>query len=1175
MANSIDININFKGDNNPEKPENENQVESKPSKAQEKLDTEALKSKTESEARAKTDSKTKTQQSALDKYVSGKAANTKELLTELDSSKVKISKELRALMSKGALYVQKGVGFKGKSFQTIEENRNKPNQNKRRMNERVAKALESLLKERENALAQLAASTETVQAPTTEQVQTPVVTEQIFEDTEAGESERDKRAKAIRKGKDLANTKRLSKSVEASEKQNKEIQQFNELARQHKQSIAQEIPSQVKPLSFVPTQVNALSFLHDLIFNTEKESTSQTQQSTIEETPVVEAESPITEQAQTETLKPKSRSKKTKADLSSFPETSVANAQTKAQVKGEDYFDPKAIEKANQEASEYKSRLTVIRMQPDQFLQMAEKLGSEGAADISPEKTKTVAGVLERGEKFSSLPHLGFEIDQKTGKAKVTGHEGRHRAMALKNLGATSMPVVLRGPIRWDQQSDQKSFDRVKKWPSSLLGETEGEIPFPVSDPLKTVDAQTSASESIANALEKPEPIAKEVEQAVQPVVEAKDNLFNYTQESPGQPAEPVVATKTKDAKKKLKDAIVTNVEQAAQSAAESINKAMSGGGGKKPPKTPKAPPTGDDGEGDDGEDAYNQFMQGFISEQEYYRVLVAQVENLERSFESKLFTAKESTLPSSLQRTFEAGRRIKDFEDTQKLVDEKVASATRSAKSFRTNLENPSNTLEARIKDYIDKVSESENIDQEKLGLLRQVLRRVQTVREKTQQSYSEIAESIRTEIPESAIRGFAQGKIDRDIEELEMQQKDEDRTVKQFQREFKSFVTKKYKELANVEAFEAAKTYVETNRGKLNKRDLDAMAKIAYDKKFEEFMASASFESELSPEEIMAAYQEGQGTFKPEAFRPKNAPKNFYGKPEREPQPLNIAFDPFAGKGGKGGGGGGTNPPIGFGPDGEEIPPSRANIGLLSQNAGIDIQAIKNFKIAEASINAVGKTLVAASTKSGVRPGQIFGQASNTASTIGLAGYAAQGAASMGLASGATGAAGAVAGPVGLIVAGVTLSASYLAEIADNTSKNVEAFSPDLILSDIDNKLKNLVNNMEIANSRGASLANYQQSSNLLSRQLYNLGVDLFDQAGPLIQILVDSLSIIVMLLRMLTIFGTLIFKLMYAFVEPLAKGVQTIAKGMSTLLDWLLGRSTQLPDYEEEFMKNDPRK
>jgi hypothetical protein len=151
---------------------------------------------------------------------------------------------------------------------------------------------------------------------------------------------------------------------------------------------------------------------------------------------------------------------------------------------GKQYFDPKAVASAEAEAAEYKSRSIVIELSPDQFLEMAEKLGSDGAADVSPEKTSTVKGVLDRGDKFSSLPFLGFEVDSKSGTAKVVSHEGRHRAMALKQLGVKSMPVVFRGPIRWDQQAAASSFDRVKQWPATLKGETDGEMPFPVPDPI-------------------------------------------------------------------------------------------------------------------------------------------------------------------------------------------------------------------------------------------------------------------------------------------------------------------------------------------------------------------------------------------------------------------------------------------------------------------------------------------------------------------------------------------------------------------------------------------------------------------------------------------------------------------------------------------------------------------
>ena len=1067
MANSIDININFKGDNNPEKPENENQVESKPSKAQEKLDTEALKSKPESAPKSKTASKSKAEpeQSALEKYISGKSTSSQALLAELDSSKVKISKELRTLMSKGRLYVVKGDGFRGRAYESIKEVRDHPRQNKRRMNQRVAKALESLLKERENALAQLAASTETVQAPIVE----PEVAET---------------PKAV---KEPQSKKQPSYKIAGSKK-------------------AKELFAKAVDLVSKETGV-------DLDLSSYSISTSKKFEGDLEIRGVTGFLDNITK------------------------ELKLLDVGGKNKYLGKDISEKDFLDTAVHEL------IHVLQNQTEAF----------------------------NGDLFEELPRpfRPNEIHARRAGSYIIGKY-----------------LVEQGKL------SKETFDKFHK-PEHLLPETaisEYEQMYKGKEGRYSEEDgkkyEESAIESITNALEKPEPIAKEVEQAVQPVVEAKDNLFNYTQESPGQPAEPKVVAAGKKASKVIKDALVSNIDKHSKLAAEIVDKAMSGGGGKKPPKTPKAPPTGDDGEGDDG-DGYGDSMEG-MPDSEYDRVLKAQVENLQRSFSSKLFGEKESTFPSSLQRIFEAGRRTKDFEDIQKLIDKEVAAQTSMLKAFETSNQNTANLLEAKIKNYIDRESTIEkdsgkSIDKEKLQWLYARLEEVRSVREKTQQEYNAIEASIGTQLSESATRGFAQGKVDRDMEEIQMQQKDEDKAVKQYQREFKSFVTKKYKELANIEAFDAAKTYVQTNMGKLPKNHLDAMAKIAYDKKFEEFMASVSFESELSPEEIMIAYQEGQGTFKPEAFRPKNAPKNFYGATGTTAQQSASGGNQGTGQGGSfnfgggsmGGGGSSGNPPIGFGPGGTPIPPSRSNISMLVPNGGIDVQAIKNFKIAEASINAIGKTLVAASTKGGVRPGQIFGQASNTASTIGLAGYAAQGAASMGLASGATGAAGAVAGPVGLIVAGVTLSASYLAEIADNTSKNVEAFSPELIMTRVNNTLQNLSNNIDIANRSGQGLANYQQSSNLLSRQLYNLGVEIFDRVGPFIQIVIDALTIVVVLLRIVGVFTTLIYKAMYGFLEPLAEYSSRIAKSMTTLLDWLLGRATKLPDFEQEFMKNDPRK
>jgi hypothetical protein len=115
-----------------------------------------------------------------------------------------------------------------------------------------------------------------------------------------------------------------------------------------------------------------------------------------------------------------------------------------------------------------------------------------------------------------------------------------------------------------------------------------------------------------------------------------------------------------------------------------------------------------------------------------------------------------------------------------------------------------------------------------------------------------------------------------------------------------------------------------------------------------------------------------------------------------------------------------------------------------------------------------------------------------------------------------------------------------------------------------------------MNIANRRGEALANYQQSSNLLSRQLYELGSDLFAILGPFVQILVDMLSILTGFVR----FILLILMSIFAFLQPLATGATTFfkqsAEGWSILTNWLTGKGNkQIPDYTQEFMKNDPRK
>jgi hypothetical protein len=148
-------------------------------------------------------------------------------------------------------------------------------------------------------------------------------------------------------------------------------------------------------------------------------------------------------------------------------------ASEKRDTSSAERFDPKQIE--NNRVPDYKSREKLIDMPIGDFLALAEK-GEEEA------KGRDVKKLLDNGARFSSLPYLNVDSDY-----RADGHEGRHRARALKAAGYEKMPVILRvAGLRWSEQADPSRFDYVKDWPTELRAQATAEnpsfsIPFPVS----------------------------------------------------------------------------------------------------------------------------------------------------------------------------------------------------------------------------------------------------------------------------------------------------------------------------------------------------------------------------------------------------------------------------------------------------------------------------------------------------------------------------------------------------------------------------------------------------------------------------------------------------------------------------------------------------------------------
>lgn len=147
-----------------------------------------------------------------------------------------------------------------------------------------------------------------------------------------------------------------------------------------------------------------------------------------------------------------------------------------AQVDAEKFFEPDPIKAINEDK---KSRRKIVYMPIDQFLEYSTPLRGDPVAS----KMKSIGDSLDAGNKIRVLPELFVKVN-KDGEAEIIDHDGRHRALALKERGAKTIPVVVESGIGervlWDKDGGFDEISSIEKFPTTLKTERGEIVQFPL-----------------------------------------------------------------------------------------------------------------------------------------------------------------------------------------------------------------------------------------------------------------------------------------------------------------------------------------------------------------------------------------------------------------------------------------------------------------------------------------------------------------------------------------------------------------------------------------------------------------------------------------------------------------------------------------------------------------------
>jgi hypothetical protein len=486
--------------------------------------------------------------------------------------------------------------------------------------------------------------------------------------------------------------------------------------------------------------------------------------------------------------------------------------------------------------------------------------------------------------------------------------------------------------------------------------------------------------------------------------------------------------------------------------------------------------------------------------------VFQQRIENLDRTINSKEFRNAAVQLNPYFDTLKNKASRLENPDDLMPLVDKENERQLANINDIETTMFNAIDMLFAqtqmKMRSLEASMEEGSSLTEDpRYNELLNFQSQLNSMRDNVSSYIGESVDKLQTESTKFAIAGFDEGDTERKIAEGMKEQKRVEKLVSDFNKEFDSYIDKQKEEVAKGYAFSMAQGYLNSNRDATMQN-----ARRVYANAFKDFQDNVPVSKHgLSDEEIEAIFSATGGDYSKVNFgnAPKiNVPGKFQpgNKPPLPPSYLNPANNNVSSLQGNGGGGSGKIP--------IHMIMSEVTSAIIEPMMAIRA-ALIGFAVPDL------KNYMKATRPERINPNEyiesIGEKAGNAATAVGRTTGSAIGFALGGLP-------GAFAGSrIGETIADIipieefAQMVSYLYQIADNTSRQAMAFSPELMQANVDRQLAFLEENIAVGESVGAELAELYDAGTQFQINFYREALEIVRPLLPLMTQVVGLLTII----------------------------------------------------------------